>query len=101
VFLQAAIFIIFWQSLFLSILFYFDVLKETEYFSAEDVQVGIEALLLTAEMCVFAFLHIKVRPTVSWTHCRCSHTFDRPSRTLSTALPIGSARPRSAQHCST
>ncbi|PWN96306.1 DUF300-domain-containing protein, partial [Tilletiopsis washingtonensis] len=56
---KAAIFIIFWQSLFLSILFYFDVLKETEYFSAEDVQVGIEALLLTAEMCVFAFLHIK------------------------------------------
>lgn len=38
---------------------YFDIIKQTKYWSAEEVMVGFEALLITFEMVLFAFAHVK------------------------------------------
>jgi hypothetical protein len=56
---KSVVFLTFWQDSFLSLLVYFGAIKQSEYMSAADIQVGINALLETFEMCIFAFLHIK------------------------------------------
>ncbi|KAL0065644.1 hypothetical protein AAF712_007285 [Marasmius tenuissimus] len=47
--IKAVVFLTFWQATFLS----------TQYMTAEDINIGIGALLETFEMSIFAFLHIK------------------------------------------
>lgn len=56
---KSVVFLTFWQDSFLSILVYFGAIKQSQYMTAADIQVGINALLETFEMCIFAFLHIK------------------------------------------
>ncbi|PFH53773.1 hypothetical protein AMATHDRAFT_54269 [Amanita thiersii Skay4041] len=57
--IKAVVFLTFWQATFLSLLSLFGVVKDTRYMTAEDINIGIGALLETFEMTVFAFLHIK------------------------------------------
>lgn len=56
---KSVVFLTFWQDSFLSILVFFKVIKPTTYMSSDEVQAGINALLETFEMVIFAFLHIK------------------------------------------
>ncbi|KIM33900.1 hypothetical protein M408DRAFT_55162, partial [Serendipita vermifera MAFF 305830] len=57
--IKAIIFLMFWQSAFLSALHSMDVIKDTKYMTAIDINVGFAALLQTFEMVLFAFLHVK------------------------------------------
>ncbi|PWN40219.1 DUF300-domain-containing protein, partial [Ceraceosorus guamensis] len=72
---KTIVFLVFWQSTFLSILAYFNVIKETEYMTVEEVQVGINALLETFEMFIFGFVHL-----VAFTH-KIYRPADRTRRT--------------------
>lgn len=56
--IKAIIFLMFWQTAFLSALHSFDVIKDTKYMTARDINVGFAALLQTFEMMLFAFLHV-------------------------------------------
>ncbi|CAE6335566.1 unnamed protein product [Rhizoctonia solani] len=56
---KAVVFLTFWQSALLSGLASLDIIKDTEYMTAEDIVVGFSALLQTLEMMCFAFLHVK------------------------------------------
>lgn len=56
---KTVVFLTFWQSSFLSVLAYFKVIHDTEYMTSDEVQAGINALLETFEMMIFAFVHIK------------------------------------------
>ncbi|KAH9485156.1 Transmembrane protein 184-like protein [Psilocybe cubensis] len=56
---KAVVFLTFWQATFLSLLSMFGVIKNTKYMTADDVNIGIAAVLETFEMMLFAFLHIK------------------------------------------
>lgn len=49
----------FWQSSFLSALHSLNVIKDTKYMNAEDINTGLAALLQTFEMVLFAFLHVR------------------------------------------
>ncbi|UZJ54054.1 hypothetical protein CBS101457_003374 [Exobasidium rhododendri] len=55
---KSVVFLTFWQDSFLSILVYFGAIKQSEYMTAADIQVGINALLETFEMVIFGFIHI-------------------------------------------
>ncbi|CAE6383284.1 unnamed protein product [Rhizoctonia solani] len=56
---KAVVFLTFWQSALLSGLASLDIIKDTEYMTAEDIVVGFSALLQTFEMMCFALLHVK------------------------------------------
>ncbi|KAH8828193.1 organic solute transporter Ostalpha-domain-containing protein [Flagelloscypha sp. PMI_526] len=56
---KAVVFLTFWQASFLSLLAMFNVVKDTKYMTAEDINIGIGAIVETFEMMLFAFLHIK------------------------------------------
>lgn len=56
---KAVVFLTFWQATFLSVLSMFGVVKNTKYMTADDINIGIGALLETFEMMIFAFVHIK------------------------------------------
>ncbi|KAH8105622.1 DUF300-domain-containing protein, partial [Phellopilus nigrolimitatus] len=53
------VFLTFWQATLLSVLSTFGVVKDTQYMTADDINIGIGAILETVEMTIFAFLHIK------------------------------------------
>ncbi|KAF9263113.1 DUF300-domain-containing protein, partial [Marasmius fiardii PR-910] len=57
--IKAVVFLTFWQATFLSVLTLFGVVNDTRYMTAEDINIGIGALLETFEMTLFAFLHVK------------------------------------------
>ncbi|KAF8639514.1 hypothetical protein AX17_001419 [Amanita inopinata Kibby_2008] len=57
--IKAVVFLTFWQATLLSLLVLIGVVKDTKYMTAEDINIGIGALLETFEMTLFAFLHIK------------------------------------------
>ncbi|KAJ6497755.1 organic solute transporter Ostalpha-domain-containing protein [Mycena sanguinolenta] len=57
--IKAVVFLTFWQSTFLSCLSLFGVVKDTTYMTADDINIGIAALLETFEMMLFAFLHLR------------------------------------------
>ncbi|SNX85684.1 uncharacterized protein MEPE_04393 [Melanopsichium pennsylvanicum] len=57
--IKTIVFLTFWQDTFLSFLVSFNVIKETEYFTAEQIQAGINALLQCFWMLLFGFIHIK------------------------------------------
>ncbi|KAF5351717.1 hypothetical protein D9756_007521 [Leucocoprinus leucothites] len=57
--IKAVVFLTFWQATFLSVLSLFGVVKDTQYMTAEDINIGIGALLETFEMMLFALLHVK------------------------------------------
>ncbi|KAG7090729.1 hypothetical protein E1B28_009820 [Marasmius oreades] len=57
--IKAVVFLTFWQATFLGVLAMFGVVKDTKFMTAEDVNIGIGALLETFEMTLFAFLHVK------------------------------------------
>ncbi|TFK23673.1 DUF300-domain-containing protein [Coprinopsis marcescibilis] len=56
---KAVVFLTFWQATFLSLLSMAGVVKDTKYMTAEDINIGVGALLQTFEMMVFAFVHVK------------------------------------------
>uniref|UniRef100_V5E396 DUF300-domain-containing protein n=1 Tax=Kalmanozyma brasiliensis (strain GHG001) TaxID=1365824 RepID=V5E396_KALBG len=56
---KTIVFLTFWQDTMLSFLVSFNVIKETEYFTAEQIQAGINALLSCFEMLIIGFVHIK------------------------------------------
>ncbi|KAI0757410.1 organic solute transporter Ostalpha-domain-containing protein [Daedaleopsis nitida] len=57
--IKAVVFLTFWQATFLSILTLFGIVKDTPYMTADNINIGIGALLETFEMALFACLHIK------------------------------------------
>ncbi|KAL0576386.1 hypothetical protein V5O48_005607 [Marasmius crinis-equi] len=60
--IKAVVFLTFWQATFLGVLAMFGVVKDalkTRYMTADDINIGIGALLETFEMMLFAFLHVK------------------------------------------
>ncbi|GAA5984064.1 hypothetical protein JCM10908_006033 [Rhodotorula pacifica] len=59
---KSVVFFTFWQESCLSLLVTFDVIKQSEYWTAEEIVVGLAALLACFEMVVFAFLHVKAFP---------------------------------------
>jgi len=56
---KAVVFLTFWQATFLSVLSMLGVVKDTKYMTADDINIGIGALLETFEMMLFAFLHVR------------------------------------------
>ncbi|KAG6837828.1 hypothetical protein H0H93_016196 [Arthromyces matolae] len=56
--IKAVVFLTFWQSIFLSLLSMIGVIKAVKYMTANDVNIGIGAVLETIEMSLFAILHI-------------------------------------------
>ncbi|KAL1944940.1 hypothetical protein VTO73DRAFT_2560 [Trametes versicolor] len=57
--IKAVVFLTFWQATFLSVLTLFGVVKDTPYMTADNINIGIGAILETVEMACFAVLHIK------------------------------------------
>ncbi|KAI0794133.1 organic solute transporter Ostalpha-domain-containing protein [Fomes fomentarius] len=57
--IKAVVFLTFWQATFLSILSLFGIVKDTPYMTANNINIGIGAILETVEMAIFACLHIK------------------------------------------
>ncbi|CDR98805.1 hypothetical protein, partial [Sporisorium scitamineum] len=57
--IKTIVFLTFWQDTLLSFLVSFNAIKETEYFTAEQIQAGINALLQCFWMLLFGFIHIK------------------------------------------
>ncbi|KAF8178538.1 organic solute transporter Ostalpha-domain-containing protein [Mycena galopus ATCC 62051] len=57
--IKAVVFLTFWQSTLLSGLSLIGVVKNTTYMTADDINIGIAALLETFEMMCFAFLHLR------------------------------------------
>ena len=57
--IKSTVFLTFWQDTFLGLLVSFKVIKSTEYWTATHIQVGLNALLTTFEMVIFALLHVK------------------------------------------
>lgn len=57
--IKTIVFLTFWQDTLLSFLVSFNVIKETEYFTADQIQAGINALLQCFWMMVFGFVHVK------------------------------------------
>lgn len=57
--IKTIVFLTFWQDVLLSFLVSFGAIKETEYFTAEQIQAGINALLQCFWMLLFGFIHIK------------------------------------------
>jgi hypothetical protein len=56
---KAVVFLTFWQETFLAILVWMGVIKSSRHWTAEQVVVGLSAILQTFEMACFALLHIK------------------------------------------
>jgi len=56
---KAVVFLTFWQATLLSGLSLIGVVKDTEYMTADDINIGIGALAETFEMMLFALLHLK------------------------------------------
>ncbi|KAF5325855.1 hypothetical protein D9611_000018 [Ephemerocybe angulata] len=56
---KAVVFLTFWQATLLSALSMLGVVKGTSYMTAEDINIGIGAILECFEMMIFAFVHIK------------------------------------------
>ncbi|KAL5504777.1 hypothetical protein ACEPAH_7440 [Sanghuangporus vaninii] len=57
--IKAVVFLTFWQATFLSVLSSLGVVTDTKYMTADDINIGIGAILETVEMTVFAIIHIK------------------------------------------
>ncbi|KAJ7125042.1 organic solute transporter Ostalpha-domain-containing protein, partial [Mycena epipterygia] len=57
--IKAVVFLTFWQATLLGGLSMFGVVKDTTFMTAEDINIGIAALLETFEMMLFAFLHLR------------------------------------------
>ncbi|TKY89695.1 hypothetical protein EX895_001480 [Sporisorium graminicola] len=57
--IKTIVFLTFWQDTLLSFLVSFGAIKETDYFTAEQIQAGINALLQCFWMLLFGFIHIK------------------------------------------
>ncbi|KAI0312894.1 organic solute transporter Ostalpha-domain-containing protein, partial [Amylostereum chailletii] len=57
--IKAVVFLTFWQASALSLLTMFDIVKDTPYMTAADINIGWGALLETLEMAIFAFVHVK------------------------------------------
>ncbi|CDO73322.1 hypothetical protein BN946_scf185008.g84 [Trametes cinnabarina] len=57
--IKAVVFLTFWQATFLSVLTLFGVVKDTQYMTADNINIGIGAIVETFEMACFALLHIK------------------------------------------
>ncbi|KAI0358078.1 DUF300-domain-containing protein [Trametes cingulata] len=57
--IKAVVFLTFWQATFLSVLTLFGVVKDTQYMTADNINIGIGAIAETFEMACFALLHIK------------------------------------------
>ncbi|PIL25191.1 transporter [Ganoderma sinense ZZ0214-1] len=57
--IKAVVFLTFWQATGLSLLTLFGLVKNTPYMTANNINIGIGALLETFEMALFACLHIR------------------------------------------
>ncbi|KAL5531241.1 hypothetical protein ACEPAG_4118 [Sanghuangporus baumii] len=57
--IKAVVFLTFWQATLLSVLSSLGVVTDTKYMTADDINIGIGAILETVEMTIFAILHIK------------------------------------------
>ncbi|KAI0090503.1 organic solute transporter Ostalpha-domain-containing protein [Irpex rosettiformis] len=57
--IKAVVFLTFWQATFLSLLATFGFIKDTQYMTAENINIGIGAIAETVEMTLFAILHVK------------------------------------------
>ncbi|CAD6884608.1 unnamed protein product [Tilletia laevis] len=56
---KAVVFLTFWQESFLSVLVLMGTIKDAAHWNAEEIVVGLSAILSCFEMVIFAFMHIK------------------------------------------
>ncbi|GJE91499.1 organic solute transporter Ostalpha-domain-containing protein [Phanerochaete sordida] len=54
---KAVVFLTFWQASALSMLATFGLVKDTQYMTADNINIGIGAIMETVEMTIFAILH--------------------------------------------
>ncbi|KAI0072425.1 DUF300-domain-containing protein [Panus rudis PR-1116 ss-1] len=57
--IKAVVFLTFWQATVLSFFTILGWVKDTTYMTADNINIGLGAILETFEMMLFAFLHIK------------------------------------------
>ncbi|KAF8608082.1 DUF300-domain-containing protein [Ceratobasidium sp. AG-I] len=76
---KAVVFLTFWQGALLSGLASLDIIKDSEYMTAEDITIGFGALLQTFEMMCFAFLHVKAFSYVPYKRIALSATPSSPT----------------------
>ncbi|KAF8160849.1 organic solute transporter Ostalpha-domain-containing protein [Crassisporium funariophilum] len=57
--IKAVVFLTFWQATLLSVLSMLNIVKDTKYMTAENINIGLGALLETFEMMLFAILHLR------------------------------------------
>ena len=60
--IKFVIFFSYWQSLFLSLIAYFNLYPSSEYFSSSNVQAAVQSFLICIEMVIAARLHIIAFP---------------------------------------
>ncbi|KAE8220520.1 hypothetical protein CF319_g5971 [Tilletia indica] len=56
---KAVVFLTFWQESFLSVLVLVGAIKDADHWNAEEIVVGLSAIMSCFEMVIFAFMHIK------------------------------------------
>ncbi|KDQ55177.1 hypothetical protein JAAARDRAFT_208908 [Jaapia argillacea MUCL 33604] len=78
---KAVVFLTFWQTSFLSVLGIAGLIKDTKYMTADDIEIGIGAIVETFEMMCFAFLHIRAFNYHVYKPPRRSPSFPPPERT--------------------
>ncbi|KAJ3795431.1 organic solute transporter Ostalpha-domain-containing protein [Lentinula aff. detonsa] len=88
---KAIVFLTFWQATFLSMLSMVGVIKDTTYMTADDINIGIGALLETFEMMLFGFFHIIAFTYKVYKHRNPSQTDVLPSQRMSRLHALGHA----------
>ncbi|KAJ3748543.1 organic solute transporter Ostalpha-domain-containing protein [Lentinula detonsa] len=88
---KAIVFLTFWQATFLSMLSMVGVIKDTTYMTADDINIGIGALLETFEMMLFGFFHIIAFTYKVYKHRNPSQTDVSPSQRMSRLHALGHA----------
>ncbi|KAJ4483599.1 organic solute transporter Ostalpha-domain-containing protein [Lentinula aciculospora] len=88
---KAIVFLTFWQATFLSLLSMVGVIKDTTYMTADDINIGIGALLETFEMMLFGFLHIKAFTYKPYLPNNQSQLKDLPAYRMSRLRALGHA----------
>ncbi|KAI0832132.1 DUF300-domain-containing protein [Trametes gibbosa] len=102
--IKAVVFLTFWQATFLSVLTLLGVVKDTPYMTADNINIGIGAILETFEMACFAILHIRAfsykpyydpdAPTPGWRSLVHAMSFKETGREIWTGIVYMTRRSR-------
>ncbi|KZT33422.1 DUF300-domain-containing protein [Sistotremastrum suecicum HHB10207 ss-3] len=78
--IKAVVFLTFWQSVIISGFSVIGLIKDTQYMTADDINIGIECLLETFEMMIFAFIHLRAFSYAPYTPSSSSPSIKRYTR---------------------